>query len=194
MFGCLSHFIESAPESPAPVLDNHGGNDKIEELIVLKRTIEGGQRLNHTELLLGIRRVLKFHERLRKEVCQTYGLSPIEVDILAFLHNNPQRDTASDIVELRMLPKGNVSQGVDALLRKGLLTRRQDEQDHRRIHLALTPAADFLRPALEDMTRNFQHGLFAGFDEQTKALYWQMNRRISQNAMEGMRQQWKDKE
>lgn len=148
---------------------------------------------NHTELLLGIRRVLKFHAALKKEVCQRHGLSPIELDILAFLHNNPGRDTASDIVELRMLPKGNVSQGVESLIQKGLLTRQQDEKDHRRIHLALTSGADIIRPDLERMTRRFQQGLFAGFDLEEKKTYWEMNRRISQNAMEGMKQKWKDR-
>lgn len=147
----------------------------------------------HTELLLGIRRVLKFHDALRKEVCQRHGLSPIELDILAFLHNNPGRDTASDIVELRMLPKGNVSQGMESLIQKGLLTRRQDEKDHRRIHLTLTDRADVIRPDLGQMTRRFQQGLFAGFDQDTKKQYWEMNRRISRNALEGMKEQWKDK-
>lgn len=147
----------------------------------------------HTEMLLGIRRVLKFHDTLRKEVCQRHGLSPIELDILAFLHNNPGLDTARDIVELRMLPKGNVSQGVESLIQKGLLTRRQDEKDHRRIHLTLTDQADAIRPDLRQMTQRFQQGLFAGFDPETKKQYWEMNRRISQNAMEGMKQKWKDR-
>ena len=43
----------------------------------------------------------------------------------------------ADIVERRMLPKGNVSAGVETLVQKGLLMRRQDQTDRRKIHLSL---------------------------------------------------------
>lgn len=144
----------------------------------------------HTEILLSVRRVLKFYDSLKKEVCQTYGLTPVEVDILAFLHNNPQRDTASDIVELRLLPKGNVSQGVEALIRKGLLTRRQDPQDRRRIHLALTPQAQTITPALEEMSRRFYSRLLDGVDEPSRRVYWETSRKMAQNAWEGLNETW----
>lgn len=144
----------------------------------------------HTEILLSVRRVLKFYDSLKKEVCQTHGLTSVEVDILSFLHNNPQRDTASDIVELRLLPKGNVSQGVEALIQKGLLTRRQDRQDRRRIHLALTPRADPIIPALEEMSRRFYSRLLDGVDEPSRRVYWETSRKMAQNALEGLNEVW----
>ena len=57
-----------------------------------------------------------------------------------FLYNNPGKDTAADITELRMLSKGNVSQAVESLIQKGSakdgpLTRL----DRRKIHLSLLP-------------------------------------------------------
>ena len=144
----------------------------------------------HTEILLSVRRVLKFYDSLKKEVCQSHGLTPVEVDILAFLHNHPQRDTASDIVELRLLPKGNVSQGVETLIQKGLLTRRQDRQDRRRIHLTLTDKARAITPALEEMRRRFYSRLLAGLDEPSRRAYWEMSQKIAQNALEGLNESW----
>ena len=46
--------------------------------------------------------------------------------------------TAADIAELRMLSKGNVSQGVESLIQNGYLERFPDLSDRRRIHLSLT--------------------------------------------------------
>lgn len=62
--------------------------------------------------------------------------------------NNPGLDTARDIVELRMLPKSNVSVAVESLIQRGLLCRRRDTADRRRIHLSLTNSA---APLLEDV-------------------------------------------
>ena len=41
--------------------------------------------------------------------------------LMSFLYNNPGKDTATDIVELRMLQKGNVSAVVESLVNKSLL-------------------------------------------------------------------------
>ena len=62
-----------------------------------------------TDFLMYFRRIIKLHESMLKEICETYQLTMIEANIISFLYNNPGRDTARDIVELRMLSKGNVS-------------------------------------------------------------------------------------
>lgn len=64
-----------------------------------------------TDILMTFRRIIKLHESGLKELCEKYRLSLIEANIISFLYNNPGKDTAGDIVELRMLAKGNVSQG-----------------------------------------------------------------------------------
>lgn len=69
------------------------------------------------------------------------GLTQAELDILLFLANNPDCDTASHIVSLRRLAKSNVSVGIRSLERKGFLQRRTDETDRRVEHLTLTTAA-----------------------------------------------------
>ena len=79
--------------------------------------------MNITDLLVLMQRIGKMHEQMLKELCRQYDLSLIEAKIIAFLHNNPTKDTAGDIVELRMLSKGNVSQAVDLLCQKGLLSK-----------------------------------------------------------------------
>ena len=78
------------------------------------------------EFLLHIRRVIRLYESLNRQVCDTWHITQIETDIIAFLKNNPEKDTARDIVEFRMLQKGNVSQAVEDLIQKGFLARRPD--------------------------------------------------------------------
>ena len=89
---------------------------------------------NFTEFWMGIQRMVRLYEKMMREVCDGYRLSMVEVDIIAFLKNNPQKDTAADIVELRMLSKAAVSKGADALIQKGMLEREADPTDRRKIH------------------------------------------------------------
>ena len=69
------------------------------------------------------------------------GLARVELDILLFLANNPQFDTATDIVERRCISKAHVSQSVKSLEQRGYLERRCAGDNRRTIHLRLLEAA-----------------------------------------------------
>ena len=69
------------------------------------------------------------------------GLARVELDILLFLANNPQFDTATDIVERRCISKAHVSQSVKSLEQRGYLERRYVGGNRRTIHLHLLEAA-----------------------------------------------------
>lgn len=44
--------------------------------------------------------ITTYYELLSGEVCDRYGLTQMEYDILMFLHNNPQYNTAAEIVKI----------------------------------------------------------------------------------------------
>ena len=101
-----------------------------------------------------------------KEICRRHKLTLIETTIISFLYNNPGRDTAADIVELRMLSKGNVSQAVELLIQKSLLKRIPDENDRRRIHLELLPDAIPITNEIDTIKETFRTELFHGFSKE----------------------------
>ncbi len=138
--------------------------------------------LSAAELLVGIRRIIRLYEDTVRPVCDTYQITQIETDILAFLHNNPGKDTAKDIVELRMLQKGNVSQAVERLIQKGILSRRQDEKDRRRIHLSLTPSGTEIADAILTARKQFLSRLFKDFSGKELLLYLKLNQKLFANA------------
>lgn len=138
--------------------------------------------LSAAELLVGIRRIIRLYEDTVRPVCDTYQITQIETDILAFLHNNPGKDTAKDIVELRMLQKGNVSQAVERLIQRGILSRRQDEKDRRRIHLSLTPSGTEIADAILTARKQFLSRLFKDFSEKELLLYLKLNQKLFANA------------
>lgn len=68
-------------------------------------------------------------------VCDKYDMTQAEMIVLLFLANNPQNDTATDIVEKRRMTKSAVSMAARALQEKGLITGEYTGENHRSIHL-----------------------------------------------------------
>ena len=63
------------------------------------------------------------------------------IDMLLFLANNPEHDTAKDICKLRGFKPAIVSFHVDKMVEEGYLERKTDEHDRRKFCLAYTDKA-----------------------------------------------------
>lgn len=135
------------------------------------------------DMLHAVRAAVKLYEQYEREVGERHGLQLIETDILAFLRNNPGCDTASDIAELRMLQKGNVSPAVDRLCRKGLLRRTPDAEDRRKIHLSLTEPAEEIVHEIQEARASYLEALFTGFSARERSDFQKTAERILNNAL-----------
>lgn len=139
---------------------------------------------NASDMLLLVRYMMKLYEKYLKDVQVKYQLSHIEIAIIGFLYNNPEKDTAADIVERRMLPKGNVSAGVETLVQKELLIRRQDQADRRKIHLSLLEKAFPIIREIDEINQNFREQIFKNFSEEELKNYEAMNELLLKNLKE----------
>lgn len=134
-------------------------------------------------VLLNMRQMIKLYDSFLDEIRKKYHLTQVEVTIISFLHNNPGKDTAKDISALRMLPKGNVSQGVESLIQKKYLARTPDTTDRRIIHLSLLKEAHPLVLEIEETKIHFRNILFDGFSQEEITLFETLNNRMIQNAL-----------
>lgn len=139
-----------------------------------------------TDFLTNIQKICRLHESMLKEVCEEHRLTLIEAKIISFLHNNPGKDTAADIVELRMLQKGNVSQAVETLVQKSLLQRRADETDRRKIHLLLTEQAEPVVKSIDFLWGQFQTEIFGGLSAAEREMLDGITEKIKQNVQNTM--------
>lgn len=83
----------------------------------------------------------RIYDRQMTVVCNAYGLTHMELDVLMFLYNNTGYDKASDLVELRSFTKSNVSKAVESLTARNYLEGTVDPHDRRIIHLKIRPEA-----------------------------------------------------
>jgi MarR family transcriptional regulator for hemolysin len=80
------------------------------------------------------------------------GLTLSEADVLSFLRQNSEFDTARDIALYRDVSKAYVSGAIEKLIERGFISTQQDKNDRRLQHLSITdkgePSADILYKAI----------------------------------------------
>ena len=116
-----------------------------------------------------------------KPLCQKLHLPQTAFDILMFLANNPDRRTASDIVEFRHIKANLVSMNVDKLVSEGYLERRSVEGDRRKTELVYTEKA---LPVIEEGRRcqeYFGERLLINTDEQSREIFFQVMEQMEEN-------------
>ena len=120
----------------------------------------------------------KYHAARFEAASVQYGLNQLEIDILLFLHNNPDCRTASDICRYRGLAKSNVSAAVERLRVRGVLT-----VSRRQRLLGFAPDALPMVAVLADIQRCSLEPLFAGFTAQEQQTLQDYLRRMDENLL-----------
>ncbi len=139
-----------------------------------------------TELFMGIRSLFRLYDKMLKTVCTEHNLTIIEADVISFLQNNPEKDTAADIVELRMLSKGAVSKAVESLIQKSILERKPDREDRRKIHLKLMPQAGPVTESIDQVREEFLAAILEGFTQEELELHGKFYGRLFENTKKAM--------
>ena len=134
-----------------------------------------------TELWTGLRSLIRLYDKMLKKVCTEHELSLAEADVISFLRNNPGKDTAVDIVELRGLSKGAVSKAVESLIRKSFLERIPDTEDRRRIHLKLKPEAEPVTEMIDEVKEEFLNTVLGGFTSEELEAHSRFFQRVFDN-------------
>lgn len=116
------------------------------------------------------------------EMLDTFHMTKLEIDILGFLANNPDYDTAKDIELVRQFKKSNISTAVDALLHKGMITKIQDEEDRRVMHLKLMEEATPIVKKIQSVQETFFKQIFQGISKLEMEQYFTTFMKMIDNA------------
>ena len=138
-----------------------------------------------TKDMVVLRQTIKFYELCLERIRKEYDLTRIEVAVITFLANNPDKNSVAEIAEERMLSKGNVSRGVDSLCRRGYLERVPDKVDRRWVHLQLLPKADPLIAEVWGAIDSFQTQIFKDFTSEEYEQFRHLREKIAGNITEG---------
>lgn len=116
-----------------------------------------------------------------KPICRELGMPQTAFDILMFLANNPDYNTAKDIVELRGLKANLVSVNVERLVQEGYLDRREFPGDRRKTVLVCTEKA---RPVVQkgwELQSGFYEAIFRDVDAASRENFHRVMEMVEHN-------------
>lgn len=126
--------------------------------------------------------ITSYYEVLSGEVCDRYDLTQMEYDILMFLHNAPQHNTAADIVKIRKSTKSHVSTSLKSLENKGLIKRIQSKDNKKHIEIVLLDKAKLIVAEGMDAQKQFAHNVLSGLTDEEKNMCINVFDKICNNA------------
>ena len=116
-----------------------------------------------------------------KPLCKEIQMPQTAFDILMFLANNPDYNTARDIVEIRGLKANLVSINIEKLVSEGLLERITDTNDRRKNVLKCTEKSEGVIEKGRQLQKDFFESLFSGIDEESLRQFHGVLERIRAN-------------
>ncbi len=107
-----------------------------------------------------------FFRKCYEPVCEKYCLSALELDIIIFLSESPNDDTATDIVEKRGFAKSNVSNAVRSLTDNGFIEGFYLNDNRRSVHLRLLDKANNVIDDAGIAKEKFLSSIFQDFSQE----------------------------
>lgn len=128
--------------------------------------------------------ITSYYELLSGEVCDRYELTQMEYDILMFLHNNPQLNTAAEIVKIRKSTKSHVSTSLKKLENRGFVKRIQSEDNKKHIEIVLLDRAALIVEAGLNVQKQFAQDVLSGLTKEERHMCIKVFDKICNNAEE----------
>lgn len=128
--------------------------------------------------------VEEVYKNMISPVYEKYKLTYMEFTVLMFLANNPQYNTATQIVRYRHLAKSHVSISIRSLQERGLILGEHKGGNHRTIHLSVSDKARDIIAVGRAAQNKFCEIVFAGFSKEEMEKLQQFTEQVNRNIKE----------
>lgn len=119
-------------------------------------------------------------------ICKQYSLTRMELDILLFLANNPQYDSAKDIIERRRLAKSHVSTSINSLIKKDYLESKYLPDNKKTVHLKLLDSTNEVIEAGQLVQKNFFETILKDLSKNEKQIIIDVFSKILKNTQQAL--------
>ena len=121
----------------------------------------------------------------KKRIMAEFSLTKAETDIVVFLYNNSEFDTAAKVSKIRKIPKSQVSVSVNSLSDKGFLKCKKCDDNKKSIHLSLTEKGIEVARFGKAVQQEFGDSLFYGFSDSEKKAFETLHMKMLDNIKKG---------
>ncbi|SHL05416.1 DNA-binding transcriptional regulator, MarR family [Anaerocolumna jejuensis DSM 15929] len=143
--------------------------------------------LNSFDILINGHQFKKLYEREYDWVMKKYNLKKIEIEILYFISQCGEHNTAKDIAQIQYISKAHISNSIEDLSHKKYISVIGDSTDRRYMHLNVTESAS---PVIEDIEKVREHLLdilFHNITEEESELMIRISKKIVDNISEELK-------
>lgn len=137
-------------------------------------------------LFTNLSKYKKLHEKKICTIHEKYDLRKIDVEIIIYLANCGEEDTARNIANTKMFTKGHISQSVKRLTDMGFVEAKHDENDMRVQHLKLTNKVQPLLDELLAQREKMERSIFVGVTDEEAKVMKRVFEKICANIMKEM--------
>lgn len=127
------------------------------------------------------KKVISRYDRCMAAEAERAGLTKPEADVLLFLSNNPQYNTARDVARYRGFSKTYVSRALEQLMARGLVAAETSEADRRLQYLHPTARSAIMVRALRRAQAEFFSRLCEGVTAEEATVLHRLFTRMEDN-------------
>lgn len=131
--------------------------------------------------IISFQKVKKIYEKMWADTRKAHGLTQNEIDVMLFLKNHGELDTAADIARYRSMSRSQVCKSVEDLVDAGYVESVPDRQDRRYLHLKLTEKAGHILQELQGLRTWFWQEIQQGISEAEVELFMSVLERMRGN-------------
>lgn len=139
-------------------------------------------------MFTNVSRFKRLNERKIEKIMEKYDLRKIDVEIIIYLADCGEKDTAKDIALMEMFTKGHISQSVKRLNMNGYVSITQDEKDMRVQHLGLTEKTSVILEEMLAVRKEIEKCVFAGITHEEMQVMRKVFDKMCDNIMHEMNQ------
>ena len=146
-----------------------------------------------TEILTHLSLYKKAYHAVFLPVCTKYSLTQIEADILLFLNNNPEYNTATSISSICGLSKPNISTALERLRQRNLLLVEKDANSRRTNRLTLLEEGEHIAEELRKCQKDYFSRMLYGIPDDTLQTVLNFFQQTNENISHIIEQEKQDK-
>ena len=124
---------------------------------------------------------LNAYTKMCVPILHEFDIPQVSFDILMFLGNNPQYQTARDIVKIRNIKANLISINVEKLVKEGYLRREEIKGDRRKTKLIITEKAHPVIKEGQQLQQGFVDQLFDNTTQEDKKIFIHVMKNMDKN-------------